>query len=152
MAMRLARRIRRLAFAWAALAVLMPMQAYAQGSESAEQQLAAKYSPLLSLDPQSKPCGSGEAYRPTVVDIALGRQSVVLRDVRGAVVKRGPTSADLWRHADVGYYLDFPGDPLNPGCSYEKQFRDWNDGRKPSVYAHVATDPRYLRDCARAAC
>src|ERR1700759_643372 len=143
MAMQLARRIRRLAFASVALAVVMAMPAYAQGSQSAEQQLAAKYSPLLSLDPQGKPCGSGEAYRPTVVDVALGRQSVVLRDAHGAVVKRGPTSADLWRHADVGYYLDFPGDPLNPGCGYEKQFRDWNDGRKPSVYAHVATDPSH---------
>ena len=81
----------------------MAMPAYAQGSQSAEQQLAAKYAPLLSLDPQSKPCGPGEAYRPTVVDIALGRQSVVLRDAHEAVVKRGPTSADLWRHAHVGY-------------------------------------------------
>ena len=121
----------------------MAMPAHAQGSQSAEQQLAAKYAPLLSLDPQSRPCGSGEAYRPTVVDIALGRQSVVLRDAHGAVVKHGPTSADLWRHADVGYYLDFPGDPLNPGCGYEKQFRDWNGGRKASVYAHVATDPTH---------
>ena len=121
----------------------MAMPADAQESQSAEQQLAAKYAPLLSLDPQSKPCGSGEPYRPTTVDIVLGRQSVVLRDAHGAVVKRGPTSADLWRHADVGYYLDFPGDPLNPGCGYEKQFKDWNDGRKPSVYAHVATDPSH---------
>jgi hypothetical protein len=143
MAMQLARRIRRLALASVALAVLMAMPAYAQGSRSAEQQLAAEYAPLLSLDPQSKPCGSGEAYRPTVVDIALGRQSVVLRDAQGVAVKRAPASAELWRHADIGYYLDFPGDPLNPGCGYEKQFRDWNDGRKPSVYAHVATDPSH---------
>jgi hypothetical protein len=34
-----------------------------------------------------------------------------------------------------------PGNPLNPGCGYERQLRDWNGGRPPSVYAHVATDP-----------
>jgi hypothetical protein len=37
--------------------------------------------------------------------------------------------------------VDLPGDPLEPGCRYEKQFRQWNDGRPPSVYAHIATDP-----------
>jgi hypothetical protein len=60
MAMQLARWIRRLGLVAVALAVVMAMPAYAQGPQSAEQQLAAKYSPLLSLDPQSKPCGSGE--------------------------------------------------------------------------------------------
>jgi hypothetical protein len=97
---------------------------------------------VLSLEPQLKPCGTGEAYRPTSVDIVLGRQDVLLRDSRGKVIKRGPTAGDLWRHSK-GYYLDFPGDPLNPGCGYEKQFRKWNQSRAPSVYAHVATDPAY---------
>ena len=68
---------------------------------------------------------------------------MVLRDSRGTVVKRAPTSADLWRHAAVGYYLDLPGDPINPGCGYEKQFKAWNDGRQPSVYSHIATDPSH---------
>ncbi|HET7048746.1 MAG TPA: hypothetical protein VFI54_10810, partial [Solirubrobacteraceae bacterium] len=36
-----------------------------------------------------------------------------------------------------------PGDPLQPGCGYEKDFRRWNDGMKPSAYAHVATDPSH---------
>jgi hypothetical protein len=141
--MRLAAQVGRLAFGSIALAVLMAGPALAQGPQSAEQQLlAAEYSPVLSLDPQRAPCGPGEAYRPTSVDIVLGRSGVVLRDSHGKVVKRAPTSADLWRHA-IGYYLDFPGDPINPGCGYEKQFRNWNDGRKPSVYAHVATDPSH---------
>jgi hypothetical protein len=122
------------------LTVLVPGPAWAQDSQAAEQQLAATYAPLLSLDPQHKQCGPGEAYRPTSVDVVLGREGVVLRDSRGTVVKRAPTSADLWRHP-LGYYLDLPGDPVNPGCGYEKQFQSWNDGRKPSVYAHVATDP-----------
>jgi hypothetical protein len=36
-----------------------------------------------------------------------------------------------------------PGDPLQPGCGYEQDFRRWNAGRKPSVYAHIATDPSH---------
>ena len=136
----LAARLRRHVLDALALTLLVAGPACAQGSQSAEQQLAAAYTPVLSLDPQHTPCGSGEPYRPTSVDIVLGRQDVTLRDSYGTVVKRAPTSADLWRHP-VGYYLDLPGDPLNPGCGYEKQFRDWNDGREPSVYAHVATDP-----------
>jgi hypothetical protein len=95
---------------------------------------------VLSLEPQARPCGPGEAYRPTSVDIVLGRRDVLLRDPHGRLVKRAPTSRDLWG-LGPGYYLDFPGDPLNPGCGYERQFRNWNDGRPPSIYAHVATDP-----------
>jgi hypothetical protein len=120
----------------------MAAPAPARGERSAEQQLAEAYSPVLSLEPQRKPCGPGEAYRPTSVDIVLGRRGVLLRDASGNVAVRAPTASDLWRHA-TGYYIDFPGDPLNPGCGYEKQFLSWNDGRRPSVYAHVATDPAY---------
>ncbi len=96
---------------------------------------------MLSLHPQRTPCGPGEAYRPTSVDIILRRQEVLLRDPSGRVAERAPTASDLWRRATGGYYLDLPGDPLNPRCGYAKQFRAWNDGRKPSVYAHIATDP-----------
>ena len=97
---------------------------------------------MLLLAPQAKACGPGEAYRPTTVDIVLGRQDVLLRDPHGRLVKRAPTSRDLW-DLGTGYYIDLPGNPLNPGCGYEKQFRRWNDGRPPSVYAHVATDPSH---------
>ena len=65
---------------------------------------------------------------------------MLLRDPRGKLVKRAPTSRDLWG-LGPGYYLDFSGNPLDPGCGYERQFRNWNDGRPPSVYAHVAVDP-----------
>jgi hypothetical protein len=123
-----------------AIVLVLALPAWARGAESAAQRLAEMYSPLLSLEPQAKPCGSGEAYRPTTVDIVLGRQDVLLRDPAGGLVKRAPTSSDLWG-LGAGYYLDFPGNPLNPGCNYERQFRKWNDGRPNTVYAHIATDP-----------
>jgi hypothetical protein len=121
------------------LTLLMAGPARAQGPQSAARQLAETYSPLLSVEPQSKPCGPGEPYRPTTVDTVLGRPDVLLRDPRGKAVKRAPTPSDLWALAE-GYYLDLPGNPLRPGCRYESQFRNWKDGSRPSVYAHIATD------------
>jgi hypothetical protein len=112
----------------------------ARAAPSPEQQLAAKYAPVLSLEPQRRPCGSGETYRPTSVDVVLGRHEVALRGPHGRLVKRAPAAADLWARG-VDDYLDLPGNPLKPGCGVERQFRRWNDGRDPSVYAHVATDP-----------
>jgi hypothetical protein len=123
-----------------ALLLALVVPAWARGAESAAQELASRYSPVLSLAPQAKACGSGEAYRPTTVEIVLGRRDVLLRDPRGKLVKHAPTSRDLWG-LGPGYYIDLPGDPLDPGCRYERQFRTWNDARAPSVYAHVATDP-----------
>jgi len=132
----------RLALAILVLTVLVAGPARAHMLQPAARQLAETYSPLLSLEPQPKPCGAGEAYRPTTVDIVLGRRDVLLRDPHGKVVKRAPTSSDLWALAE-GYYIDLPGNPLKPGCRYEREFRNWNDGRPPSVYAHIATDPSH---------
>jgi hypothetical protein len=133
-------RSQRLLVASLALLLLLALPAGAQGAGSAAQELAVRYAPVLSLEPQAKACGSGEAYRPTSVDIVLGRREVLLRNPQGKLVKRAPTSSDLWG-LGAGYYIDLPGNPLDPGCGYERQFRDWNGGRPPSVYAHLATDP-----------
>ena len=43
-----------------------------------------------------------------------------------------------------GWYLDFPGDALEPGCIFEQDFRRFFDGRSV-VYAHVATQARRAR-------
>jgi hypothetical protein len=88
--------VRRVASVPLALAVLAGFPASVSGAPSVEQELAESYSPVLSLEPQDRLCGQGEAYRPTSVDIVLGRRDVSLRDQRGNVVKRGPTASDLW--------------------------------------------------------
>jgi hypothetical protein len=105
---------RRLALVSLVRAVLMAGPARAQGPPSAARQLAESYTPVLSLEPQPKPCGTGEAYRPTTVDIVLGRRDVVFRDPHGKVVKRAPSSSDLWELGE-DYYLDLPGNPLKAG-------------------------------------
>ncbi len=104
--------------------------------------LARTYAPVMALQPQARPCGPGEAYRPTVVNLVLGNSHVVLRDSAGRVVRRAPDARYLSGAPDTDY-LDFPGDPLKPGCSYEKQFRRWYGQREPSIYAHVASDPEH---------
>jgi hypothetical protein len=116
--------------------------ARAAADTSAAATLADRYSPLIVVAPQTKPCGAGEAYRPTTVDILLGNPEVALRDAQGKVVKRGPTAEDL-AGAPAGDYIDLQGKPLSPGCFYEQQFKRWFGARKPTVYAHVATDSEH---------
>ncbi len=110
----------------------------AQASSPAEQ-LAERYSPELNFEPQARECGPGEAYRPASVDILLGRKGVVLRNSAGQVTKAAPTAADIFGRGE-SYYLDFPGNPLRPGCGYERDYRLWNGNREPVVYAHLGTD------------
>lgn len=124
------------------LAVLvLPRAALAEGDQSAEQQLADKFAPVIMTLTQPKPCSDdGEPYMPMSVDAVLGNRQVALRQVGSGnpVVKWGPTAADLAGLGE-GFYLDFPGQALEPGCLYEKDSRRFDQGRRASVYARVAT-------------
>jgi hypothetical protein len=107
----------------------------------AEQDLAAKYSPVVRLVEQTEECGPGEPYRPMDVDRLFGDSTVALRGPWNAtdLVKIGPSAKDLAGLFE--YHLDFPGSALDPGCDYEKWARRLEKGSAPTVYAHVATDP-----------
>jgi hypothetical protein len=129
------------ALAWL-LCAAVPGSASAAAGTDAAGTLAQRYAPVAVIDAQAKACGPGEAYRPTVVDLVLGNSQVVLRDGHGKVVDHAPTAGELSSAPDSDY-LDLPGDPINPGCGYEKQFREWYGDRSPSVYAHVATDSEH---------
>jgi hypothetical protein len=135
--------VRRLALGAVLLSIalaLAPVGAHA--AQSAAEQLADRYIPVLTFEPQQQACDSGEAYRPTSVDTLLGKQGVFLRGPDDKVVKEAPTGPDLFGLGD-SYYLDQPGDPLDPGCTYEQNFQKWNAGRPPLVYSHVASDPAH---------
>jgi hypothetical protein len=114
---------------------------------SPAQQLANTYAPVVMLRAQKDVCSSSQEQfaPPTSVDVVLGNPAVGLlrRGRRGTVVvKRGPTAADIAERGS-NYYLDLPGDPLNPGCKYAKAFRALRRaGRAPAVtYAHITTEP-----------
>ena len=142
--------MRRLLFI-AALAVaagaLAPAPAIAQGapSASAEQELVDKYAPILMLKAQNAPCDpDGEPYSPQSVDIVLDNPDVVLRQLGNGdpILKVAPTAADLYGRSE-GFFLDFPGSALEPGCIYEQDFDRYTGtvtgAREPVVYAHIAT-------------
>lgn len=117
------------------------------GGDSLAQQLANTYAPVVMLRAQKDVCSTSQEQfaPPTSVDVVLGNPAVRLlrRGRRGTVVvKRAPTAADLAERGS-NYYLDLPGDPLNPGCRYAKAFRALRHaGRAPSVtYVHITTEP-----------
>lgn len=105
---------------------------------SAEQQLAERYAPVVVVRQQNVACLDGEPYAPQSVDVVLGRRDVVLRTPRGDIT--APTARDLFA-APKGSNLDLPGQPLSPGCSYEKWADQVSAGSKPTVYARVVADP-----------
>jgi hypothetical protein len=102
-----------------------------------EQRLADRYAPIVALKAQDEPCDrSGEGWRPTAVDAVLANPAVRLR---GPVEKQAPSAADLFR-GGKGSYLDLPGNPLSPGCEYEREARRLFDGQPSIAYTHIARE------------
>ena len=95
----------------------------ALAAKSPAQRLVDTYSPIVMLRAQSDPCDSTqEQYQPTTVDTMLGNRDVELDPPgKNGKVMRAPTAADI-AGLDEGYHLDLPGDPLEPGCTYAKDF------------------------------
>jgi hypothetical protein len=114
--------------------------AAAAGGSGAAQELAARYAPIVVLKDQRRPCDThGEAYEPVPVGVVLGRSDVTLRGPDGFALA-APTARQLYGK-DGRYFLDFPGNPLKPGCTYERWSREISKGKPATVYAHVATEP-----------
>ena len=103
--------------------------------------LAEKHAPVVRLVEQLEECGPGEPYEPIDVDALFDEPTVALRGPWNALdlIEVGPAADDLAGLYE--YHLDFPGDALNPGCTYELWANRITDGHEPTVYAHVATDP-----------
>ncbi|MDH3682390.1 MAG: Vps62-related protein [Acidimicrobiia bacterium] len=118
----------------------------AQGSDdadSAAQQLAEMYAPVMMLKAQEFPCDTnGEMFAPTSVDVVLDNPEIMLREVSigDPLVMHGPSASDLHGLGE-GFFLDFPGLAVDPGCLYERDFDIFSDGRPPVVYAHLARQP-----------
>ncbi len=124
------------------LCLVFAAPAMAATAPAAERTLTGAYSPVIRLVGAPASCGPGDPYVPIDVHVLFGQPSVALRGpwAGGGVVKVAPVATDL-EGGLYGYHLDFPGDALNPGCDYVHWSRALMDGRTPTVYAHVATDP-----------
>jgi len=129
----------------AALAAATPAAADLQD----EIALAERYAPVVRLVEQLEECGPGEPYEPLNVDLLFDEPTVALRGPWGGgdLVEIAPTADDL---ADglYEYHLDFPGNALDPGCTYELWARRLSEGDAPAVYAHVAGDPSHPGELA----
>ena len=122
----------------APVAPAAPEASTAPGDERA---LADRYAPVVRLVEQPVACGPGEGFVPTDVETLFGDDGVALRGpwTTDDLVRIGPGGEDLGQGLP-GYHLDFPGDPLDPGCTYE----EWSDGitagSRPTTYARVVTE------------
>ncbi|HEX7095021.1 MAG TPA: hypothetical protein VF183_04010 [Acidimicrobiales bacterium] len=127
----------------AALVVSSASPAVAQpvdDDETAARELAERFAPIFHLKAQEDECDSyGEAFAPMPVEAVLDNDQIALRLVGNGdpVVKWGPSAQDL-ANLGQGFYLDFPGDSLQPGCLYERDHERFTDGMRPTVYAHIA--------------
>ncbi len=80
------------------LATLMPATAHAQDAaddDTAAQQLAEMYAPVMMLKAEEFPCDTnGELYAPTSVDIVLDNPEIMLREVSigDPLIMRGPSA------------------------------------------------------------
>jgi hypothetical protein len=105
-----------------------------------EQALAERHAPVVRLVQQQDVddvCSYGEPFVPTDIDLLLEEPTVALRGPwnRTDLVKIGPVADDLVNRFE--YHLDFPGDALDPGCSYNRWAQRLTEGSEPAVYAHV---------------
>jgi hypothetical protein len=137
---------------WAGIAIVLLAAATtpvarAAGDPAAE--LAQKYAPVVRLVEQKQPCGHGEPYEPTNVDVVLGSPDVALHGPWNTtnIVKVAPTAADL-SHGLSGYNLDFPGDALNPDCTYDEWSHELTAGSRPTTYARVVTESAHPGELA----
>jgi hypothetical protein len=107
---------------------------------SPEQRLAERYAPIAALADQEKPC-TGEAWRPTTVDIVLDNPKVTLHGPGegNPVTARAPAAGDLFEKGE-GYFLDFPGNPLRPRCTYDRDGKRFALGKPSIAYAHIVTE------------
>ncbi|MGB1377171.1 MAG: hypothetical protein ACPG7S_05015, partial [Miltoncostaeaceae bacterium] len=145
------RALRRLAVVMLGLACILMLAAMpaAGATSDAAAELAQKYVPVVMLKKQQAACDrSGEAYGPSSVNPILGNPDfTLLRD--GQAVMQGPTAADLYEKPE-GWAIDYPGNPLAPGCTYDQLARSLGMGvppKDPVAYAHVTTQadaPGYL--------
>ena len=111
---------------------------------SPEQELVERYAPIIYLKAQEASCDTdGEPYAPTAVDIVLDNPDVLLRQLgeENPVITQAPTAADLYGRNE-GFFLDFPGGALDPGCIYEQDFDAYTGTvtgeRRTAVYANIA--------------
>lgn len=120
--------------------------------QSPAQELADRYAPVVYVREQDHACAmppqGGEPYLPLPVEMVLGNERVLIRDSENGdqVVATGPNATELATYGPETY-MDFPGDPRRPGCTYEidERFRIEQFDLVPTTYARVVIDAEEQR-------
>src|SRR5690606_16202693 len=115
---------------------------------AAQQELADRYAPIAMLKAQASNCDkAGEGYFPVTVDFLFDNPDIALK-AKGdgdadndVIIAQGITPQDLV-NAGENTYLDFPGDPRNPGCEFETYFKAKvaELGLEPTTYVRFIVD------------
>jgi hypothetical protein len=122
--------------------VMCGAAAPAAAQDEAARELAERYAPYVRLQEDSDSCDEGEQFQPTDVEAVLGDQQVALRGpwTDANLVEIAPESDTLGQGLP-GHALDFPGNPLRPGCTYAEWSAQINAEYDSTVYAYVTDDP-----------
>jgi hypothetical protein len=118
----------------AVTAVLAAGPADAGGGDDGDldRRLAERYAPVVVVRAQGEPCGDGEAYLPSPVDLLLGRPDVVLHTPSGDV--RAPRARDLFA-ASAASDLDLPGRVLSRAVTTKDgRTASGGEGSPPSTH------------------
>lgn len=129
---------------WASVAGSAAAQAQAPGPAASpgEVALAEAYAPIVKLRDWPDACVEDEApYLPIDVDLLFGNDEIALRGPwdRTNLVGVAPSAEDLSRGL-FDYHLDFPGDTLDPGCTFEEWAARIQPLAPPTAYARVVTE------------
>ncbi len=110
----------------------------AQTSPSPDDELLARYAPVLAVRDQPTECEAGEPYLPMSVEELFAVPGLILRGPDEAVVDE-PTLDDLAAVAPGdAWHIDVPGNALDPDCSYEQLYD--GAGAAPMTYGRIVTD------------
>ncbi len=114
---------------------------YDRQAETLEEQLVRKFAPILYIGEQKELCRDGESFDPGPVSLVLDQKGVSLREIGGghAVIVESPGASDIFDRGE-GYFLDWPGNPRRPGCTYEEDYHGLRGDDEPLAYAHIATE------------
>ena len=125
-----------------------PANCFRTGETSPEIELARKYAPIVYIKEQPSECSTtGEPYLPVAVDSIFDDPEVTVRRIAqegestDPVVEIAPNAQTL-AGLDDTHYVDLPGNPRQPGCTYEEWFRSKSSeaSSDPLLYARIATE------------
>ena len=120
-----------------------------QESPGLEQELADRYAPVVYLRQVNNDiCDTAnEGFDPVAVDFVLERDDIPLvvsdngePSGNQEIVTEAPMASDLYGR-EAGHYLDYPGSPLSPGCTYRRDFSERRDEASHVAYAHIFREP-----------